>query len=180
MSTFIQNGPLLAVAILSSTILGGGVYECLVIDPFWPKRPDLVQPIQGGISRGRFWLPFHIAFEILLIFCLIQAWNSPSVRLWLSFAFATHAAARIWSGFDFIPKALAFERATAVDQASAKRWTRRSRFRRLSKYFDRRRYVHSRIMYSLPASVRQRAELSTRSSALLASVEDSPRLANCA
>jgi hypothetical protein len=52
--------------------------------------------------------------------------------------------------------------------------------RRLSKYFDRRRYVHSRIMYSLPASVRQRAELSTRSSALLASVEDSPRLANCA
>ena len=128
-STFIQNGPLLAVAILSSTILGGGVYECLVIDPFWPKRPDLVQPIQGGISRGRFWLPFHIAFEILLIFCLIQAWNSPSVRLWLSFAFATHAAARIWSGFDFIPKALAFERATAVDQASAKRWTQRSRFR---------------------------------------------------
>jgi hypothetical protein len=29
--------------------------------------------------------------------------------------------------------------------------------RRLSKYFDRRSYVHSRIMFSRPASVRQTA-----------------------
>jgi len=43
-----------------------------------------------------------------------------------------------------------------------------------------RRYVHSRIMYSLPASVRQQAERSPRSSALLACVENLPRLANCA
>src|SRR5580692_8555572 len=111
MSSFIQHGSLLVVAILSSAILGGGVYECLVIDPCWPKRPDLIQPAQGGISRGRFWLPFHITFEIALIFCLIQAWNSPNVRVWLLLALASHAAARTWSAFDFIPKALAFERA---------------------------------------------------------------------
>ncbi len=129
MSTFIHYGPLLAVAILSSAILGGGVYECLVLDPFWPKRPDLIQPVQGGISRGRFWLPFHTTFAIALMFCLVQAWNSPNVTVWLLFALATHAAARIWSAFDFIPKALAFERAAAVDQSSAKRWTQRSRFR---------------------------------------------------
>jgi hypothetical protein len=129
MSSFIQHGSLLVVAILSSAILGGGVYECLVIDPCWPKRPDLIQPAQGGISRGRFWLPFHITFEIALIFCLIQAWNSPNVRVWLLLALASHAAARTWSAFDFIPKALAFERATAVNQASAKGWTQRSRFR---------------------------------------------------
>lgn len=129
MSSFIQIGPLLVVAILSSAILGGGVYECLVIDPCWPNRPDLIQPVQGGISRGRFWLPFHISFEIVLIFCLVQEWSSANVRMWLSLALATHAVARIWSAFDFIPKALAFERATAVDQASAKRWTQRSRFR---------------------------------------------------
>ena len=129
MSSFFQHGPLLVVVILSSTILGGGVYECLVIDPCWPKRPDLIQPIQGGISRGRFWLSFHVTFEIVLIFCLVQAWNSSNVRVWLLLALATHAAARIWSAFDFIPKALAFERATAVNQASAKNWIRRSRFR---------------------------------------------------
>jgi len=129
MSSFIQHGSLLVVAILSSAILGGGVYECLVIDPCWPNRPDLIQPVKGGISRGRFWLPFHITFEIVLIFCLVQAWNSPNVRVWLLLALATHAAARTWSALDFIPKALAFEKATAVDQVSAKSWTQRSRFR---------------------------------------------------
>jgi hypothetical protein len=30
-----------ALALMS---LGGGFYEALVVDPFWPKRPDLVQP----------------------------------------------------------------------------------------------------------------------------------------
>jgi hypothetical protein len=128
-ASFIQHGSLLVVAMLSSANLGGGMYECLVIDPFWPIRPDLIQPVQGGISRGRFWLPFHISFEIVLIFCLVQEWSSANVRVWLLFALATHAAARIWSAFDFIPKALAFEKATVVDQASAKRWTQRSRFR---------------------------------------------------
>ena len=129
MASFIQHGSLLVAAMLSSAILGGGVYECLVIDPFWPERPELIQPVQGGISRGRFWLPFHISFEIVLIFCLVQEWSSANVRVWLLFALTTHAASRIWSAFDFIPKALAFEKAAVVDQASAKLWTQRSRFR---------------------------------------------------
>src|SRR3981189_3508266 len=37
----------LPVAIASSLALislGGGVYESLVIDPFWPRRPDIIQP----------------------------------------------------------------------------------------------------------------------------------------
>jgi hypothetical protein len=44
----------LPVAIASSLALislGGGVYEFLVIDPFWPRRPDIIQPNRGGISR---------------------------------------------------------------------------------------------------------------------------------
>jgi hypothetical protein len=38
---------------------------------------------------------------------------------------------RIWSAFDFIPKALAFERAdpAAVHEDAARAWTRRSRRR---------------------------------------------------
>lgn len=36
---------------------------------------------------------------------------------------------RIWSAFDFIPKALAFERAEAIDERAARAWTRRSRLR---------------------------------------------------
>src|SRR5215471_9221553 len=36
--------------------LGGGFYEVLVVDPAWPRRPDLIQPVRGGISRRRFWI----------------------------------------------------------------------------------------------------------------------------
>ena len=38
---------------------------------------------------------------------------------------------RLWSAFDFIPKALAFERAEpgAINEAAARAWTARSRLR---------------------------------------------------
>ena len=129
MSPLVLQGTLVAVTVLSSAILGGGVYECVVIDPSWPKQPELIQPLRGGISRGRFWLPAHTLFEILLVLCLTQAWKWPNVRFWLLLALASHAAARLWSALDFIPKALAFEKAATVNQSSARRWTRRSRFR---------------------------------------------------
>ena len=48
--------PLLPVALaaaLALISLGGGAYEFLVVDPFWPRRLDLIQPQRGGISRRR-------------------------------------------------------------------------------------------------------------------------------
>jgi hypothetical protein len=118
-------------AALGLMSLGGGFYEILVVDPFWPKRLDLVQPSRGGISRRRFWIPAHVAFELTLIAALAWAWSQPAVRTPLLVALASHAVMRIWSGFDFIPKALAFERAGpgTVSEAAARAWTRRSRLR---------------------------------------------------
>lgn len=52
---------------LALVSLGGGLYEFLVLDPFWPRRPDLIQPARGGLSRRRFWIPAHTIFELLLI-----------------------------------------------------------------------------------------------------------------
>src|SRR5215510_7242669 len=117
-----------ALAVIS---LGGGLYEFLVVDPFWPRRPDLIQPARGGISRKRFWIPAHVAFELLLIGSLTVWWSAPGVRFWLVVALASHGLMRIWSAFDFIPKALAFERAEPgmIDKSSALSWTRRSRMR---------------------------------------------------
>lgn len=114
-----------ALALLS---LGGAFYEFLVVDPFWPRRPDLIQPNRGGISRRRFWIPAHVAFELLLIASLVATWRSDAVRTLLLVAFSSHAAMRIWSAFDFIPKALAFEQAdpASITEAAAKRWSRRS------------------------------------------------------
>jgi hypothetical protein len=115
---------LLVVALATALALvtvGGGLYEFLVVDPFWPKRPDLIQPSRGGISRRRFWIAAHVAFEVLLIASLVWAWSEPAVRSCLLVALASHAIMRLWSALDFIPKALAFERAEpgTVSEAAA-------------------------------------------------------------
>jgi hypothetical protein len=125
---------LLVIAIAAALALasvGGGLYEFLVVDPFWPRRPDLIQPSRGGISRKRFWIVIHVALEVVLIASLVGAWSQPAVRSGLLVALASHAIMRIWSGFDFIPKALAFERAEpgSVSEAAARAWTKRSRLR---------------------------------------------------
>ena len=116
---------------LALASVGGGLYEFTVVDPFWPKRPDLVQPARGGISRKRFWISIHVAFEVTLIAALAVGWSQPTVRDALLVALASHAVMRLWSGFDFIPKALAFEKAdpATVSEAAARAWTRRSRLR---------------------------------------------------
>jgi hypothetical protein len=118
-------------AALACASVGGGLYEFSVVDPFWPKRPDLVQPTRGGISRKRFWIAIHVAFEVVLIAALVSAWSQPAVRTCLLLALASHAVMRLWSAFDFIPKALAFEKAEpgAVSEAAARAWTARSRWR---------------------------------------------------
>jgi hypothetical protein len=120
-----------ATTLMACASLGGGLYEYLVIDPKWPKRPGIIQARNGGVSRARFWIPAHIVFEVLLIASLIVAWSQPDVRLALLLALVSHAVMRVWSLVDFVPKALAFERAdpAAVDQAAAVRWTRRSLLR---------------------------------------------------
>lgn len=115
----------------AGALLGGGAYETRVVDPVWPRRIDIVQPQHGGMSRARFWIPAHAVFELLLIASLVLAWATPQVRIWLLVTLAIHAAMRIWSALDFIPKALALERgdASAVGEESIKHWVGRSKWR---------------------------------------------------
>ena len=127
-STMVVTGLATAWALIS---VGGGLYVFSVVDPYWPRRPDLIQPSRGGISRRRFWIPAHVIFELTLIAALILAWSEPSIRQWLLIGLASHATMRIWSAFDFIPRALAFERTdpAAITEAAARRWTGRSMLR---------------------------------------------------
>ena len=62
---------------------------------------------------------------------LVLTWAAPQARSWLLIALGSHAVMRIWSAFDFIPKALAFERAEpgTIDERAARSWTRRSLLR---------------------------------------------------
>src|SRR5262245_2895016 len=123
---------LIAITTLAACVtLGGGLYEFLVVDPAWPKRPGIIQPRNGGVARARFWVPAHIVFEVLLIVSLVVAWGEAHVRIALLVALVSHAVMRVWSLVDFVPKAVALERAdpATVDEASAVRWTRRSLLR---------------------------------------------------
>jgi hypothetical protein len=64
--------------------IGGGLYEFLVVDPFWPKRQDLIQPSRGGIDRKRFWIAAHVAFELTLIAALAISWSVSEIRVCFS------------------------------------------------------------------------------------------------
>jgi hypothetical protein len=116
-----------ATTLVACVSLGGGLYEYLVIDPYWPKRPGIIQPTRGGISRRRFWIPAHTVFEV----SLIVAWSDPGMRIALLVALVSHAVMRVSSLIDFVPKAVAFEKAgpATVDAAAAVRWTRHSLLR---------------------------------------------------
>lgn len=123
---------LIAVTTLAAcALLGGGLYETVVVDPAWPKRPGIIQAQNGGISRRRFWIPAHTLFEVLLIVTLIAAWRDADVRFALLVALVSHAVMRVWSLVDFVPRAVKFEKAdpAGVDEAAAVAWTRRSLLR---------------------------------------------------
>ncbi|GAS86521.1 hypothetical protein [Mycolicibacterium brisbanense] len=120
-----------AATLLGCVLVGGGVYETLVVDPAWPRRPGIIQAHNGGISRRRFWVPAHTLFELVLVVAIVAAWGDTAVRTALLVALAGHAVMRIWTLLYFVPKAVAFEKAdpVEVDEAAALRWTRRSLLR---------------------------------------------------
>ena len=63
MSTVAVSSIALA-SFLALISLGGGLYEFPVVDSSWPRRPDIIQPNRGAISRKRFWIPAHAAIEL--------------------------------------------------------------------------------------------------------------------
>jgi hypothetical protein len=118
-------------SILAAMSLGGGFYEVGVVDPAWPGNPALIQPRQGGVDRKRFWIPIHVTFEVSLVVAIVLAWQVAEVLRPLLLALASHFVMRLWSFLEFIPKALAFERAEpwSISTPDALRWVRRSRTR---------------------------------------------------
>lgn len=118
---------LLALTALSACLVfAGGLYEAVAVDPFWPRRPGIVQAHNGGMSRRRYWLPAHTAAELLLVVSLVAAWAHAGVRTALLVALLCHAVARIWALADRQPSA---DGPAGVDERAAVAWTRRSLLR---------------------------------------------------
>lgn len=126
--------PLVVIALTTAIALvglGGGLYETSVVDARWPDKPELIPPSEGVLNRKHFWIPVHVSFELFLVAALIAAWRVPAVRYCLIAAVLSHVSMRIWSGFDFIPKATAFEQSTSASFSieAARAWTSRSLLR---------------------------------------------------
>jgi hypothetical protein len=125
--------PLAALA-LGSVVLGGGVYETLLVDRIWPRNPSIIQPARGGLKRGVFWTIVHPPYELALLASVWLNWTYPVARPWLVAALIAHLVGRSWSFAYFIPRALRFEKMgdlTEDDRRQAKRWVALSRVRPL-------------------------------------------------
>lgn len=123
---------IVAALVLAAIRIGGGLYECLLVDRVWLKTPALIQPERGGINRKLFWMPVHIVFESTLMIAIWLTWSNGGIRTWLLVAAASHILMRVWSAAYFIPRAIEFERAgnwTPDLQDRAATWVRLSVWR---------------------------------------------------
>jgi hypothetical protein len=73
----------------------------------------------------------HSVFEVTLIAAVVVTWGHSDVRTPMLVALGSHVVMRVWSLVDFVPKAVAFEKAdpAVIERAAAVRWTRRSLLR---------------------------------------------------
>ena len=123
--------PLVTLA-LGAIVLGGGIYETLLVDRVWPLNPAIIQPARGGLNRGAFWIIVHPPYELALLASLWLNWTHPAARPWLIVALVAHFGARAWSFAYFIPRALRFEKMgdlTEDERQQAECWIRLSRVR---------------------------------------------------
>lgn len=104
---------LILLCLSMAAAIGGGFYESLVLLPQWSKSPPaslaIMQP-GTGVPPQRFWIPVHIAITIFAIAALAGAWSELAVRTPLLIGLGSYVVMRAWSGFYFIPEALAFQR----------------------------------------------------------------------
>ncbi|WP_111641684.1 hypothetical protein [Marinimicrobium alkaliphilum] len=107
----VTQAVLLAGWFVMVVMVGGGIYESLIIDTAWPGNLALVQPELGGINRKVFWIPLHALMTLLLALSLWLCWRDRSVRNLLLLAVVFYLVVRAWSAFYFIPVALEFEAA---------------------------------------------------------------------
>jgi ubiquinone/menaquinone biosynthesis C-methylase UbiE len=118
--------------LLMALLLGGGLYETIVVDTAWPANVSVIQPSQGGVDRKPFWILVHAPLTIALPIALWACWRRPGVRGWLLAGTGIYVAIRVWSFLYFIPLALKFEGARGMADplmSEASAWVRLSPIR---------------------------------------------------
>lgn len=124
----------MAVALM----LGGGIFESVVICPQWRANPPasfrIIQK-STGVPLQRFWIPVHVAITVLMIGAIASNWRFPQRRPLLLIAAGSYIIMRLWSALYFIPEMLRFQKVPLEDAATPEllsrvtRWTTLTWFR---------------------------------------------------
>jgi hypothetical protein len=102
---------LLLVALLAAMELGGSFYEATVVYPAWSAAPPATLALLQGtnsLQSTPFWIPIHVALEILLVAALVLNWSVQGRRNLILAGLLIHVAVRIWTFLYFVPEIMAF------------------------------------------------------------------------
>ena len=134
----LSNVSLIISLIAVALMVGGGIYEGLVIVPqFKSNPPQSFRIIQKntGVPLQRFWVPVHILITIALIGAALANWKSPERRMLIITAISSYVVMRVWSGLYFIREMLRFQKVSPESDSTpellnrVKRWTTLTWFR---------------------------------------------------
>ena len=133
-----MNIPTLWLLLSSAAValmLGGGIYESVVISPQWSSAPPgsfrIIQK-STGVPLQRFWIPVHSIITVVLIGALVTNWKFPERRDLIIAALASYIIMRLWSALYFIPEMLRFQKIPLEGEASAELLARVSRWTMLT------------------------------------------------
>jgi hypothetical protein len=121
---------ILAALVSTSALTGASLYEESVLDTVWPRKPDIVRPIEGGANRKRFWVPADVIAIVSLLVATWAAWPVANTRYGVLAAVGLYAINILVSATYFVPELLKVERmGTPPDDPSSRSWVRRNRWR---------------------------------------------------
>jgi hypothetical protein len=113
-------------------MLGGGIYESVVISPQWRANPPasfrIIQQ-STGVPLQRFWIPVHTAITVLMVGAITSNWRYSQRRDLLLIAAGSYIVMRLWSAVYFIPEMLRFQKVPLESAATPEllsrvtRWT---------------------------------------------------------
>jgi hypothetical protein len=110
--------------------MGASLYEESVLDLAWPRKPDIVRPVEGGANRKLFWVPADFIAIISLLAATWAAWPVTDSRNAVLVGVGLYAINIGISVGYFVPELLKVERiGTAPDDPSSRTWVRRNRWR---------------------------------------------------
>lgn len=121
---------ILGALISTSALTGASLYEESVLDLVWPRKPEIVRPIEGGANRKLFWIPADLIAIVSLLGATFAAWPVSHTRSAVLVGVGLYGINIAVSAAYFVPELLKVERnGTQPDDPSSRTWVRRNRWR---------------------------------------------------